>query len=139
LLLLDDRTRVLLVQFENGRGVRWWGAPGGGVEFGETVEQALAREANEELGLSDVGATQLTFEQDVTFENLHGETIYQHEYFFVGRCRSHEVPAERLLHLRNEGVVAVRWWATDELRDTDEVIFPDGLAELLITLDKGTP
>lgn len=54
LLLIDDRGRVLLVQFENGRGERWWAAPGGGVDPGETIEQALAREAEEELGLSDV-------------------------------------------------------------------------------------
>jgi 8-oxo-dGTP pyrophosphatase MutT (NUDIX family) len=139
LLLLDDGNRVLLVQFENGRGVRWWAAPGGGVESGETIEQALAREAKEELGLADVGAAQFTFEREVIFENLQGATIRQHEHFFVDRCRSHEVPAEQLVHLRNEGVVAVRWWTADELRDTDELVFPEGLVELLRTLDEADP
>ena len=47
-LILDGEDRVLLVRAGNGR----FYLPGGRVEPGETAEQALAREVEEECGLS---------------------------------------------------------------------------------------
>jgi 8-oxo-dGTP diphosphatase len=47
-LILDSEDRVLLVRAANGR----FYLPGGRIEPGETPEQALAREVEEECGLS---------------------------------------------------------------------------------------
>jgi 8-oxo-dGTP diphosphatase len=48
-LLVDER-RVLMVEQARG-GERYWLLPGGGVQFGETLFDALRRELLEELGL----------------------------------------------------------------------------------------
>ena len=49
-VVLDPADRILLVRFDfPARCV--WAAPGGGLEPGETHEQALARELREEAGL----------------------------------------------------------------------------------------
>ncbi len=47
-LLLDGANRVLLVEFSY-RGRRWWCAPGGGLEDGESHEDAARREVAEDL------------------------------------------------------------------------------------------
>ena len=51
-LVVDADDRVLLLRFENPvtRDV-WWATPGGGIEPGESEEQALRRELAEEIGL----------------------------------------------------------------------------------------
>lgn len=47
-LIFDDNGRVLL---GHRRDTDWWNLPGGGMELGETVDEALLREVREETGL----------------------------------------------------------------------------------------
>ncbi len=49
--LIFDEGRVLLA---HRRDIDWWNVPGGGMELGETVEEAVCREVREETGLEVV-------------------------------------------------------------------------------------
>src|SRR5579875_1714973 len=49
--LIFDEGRVLLAL---RRDIDWWNLPGGGMEAGETVEEAMRREVREETGLEVV-------------------------------------------------------------------------------------
>ena len=51
--LILEQNRVLLIRHEKA-GRAYWLLPGGGVEPGETIEQALRRELREETGLTQV-------------------------------------------------------------------------------------
>ena len=46
--LIFDEGRILLA---HRRDIDWWNLPGGGMEVGETVDEALLREVTEETGL----------------------------------------------------------------------------------------
>jgi 8-oxo-dGTP diphosphatase len=59
-VLLDDEGRVLLAQRPAGRHqAGMWEFPGGKIEPGETPEAALARELEEEIGVTARHATPL--------------------------------------------------------------------------------
>ena len=55
-VIIDGSSRVLLVRHSYRPG---WFFPGGGVEWDETIETALARELEEEVGVSLTGPAQL--------------------------------------------------------------------------------
>lgn len=51
-LIFDEQGRILLGQRPDGKAwPGWWELPGGKIESGETVQQALIRELDEELGI----------------------------------------------------------------------------------------
>ncbi len=47
-LIFDNQGRILL---GHRRDTDWWNLPGGGMELGETVDEAVRREVREETGL----------------------------------------------------------------------------------------
>jgi 8-oxo-dGTP diphosphatase len=47
-LIFNDEKQILL---GHRRDIDWWNLPGGGMESGETVDEALCREVREETGL----------------------------------------------------------------------------------------
>jgi 8-oxo-dGTP diphosphatase len=47
-LIFDNEGRILL---GHRRDIDWWNLPGGGMEAGETVDEAICREVYEETGL----------------------------------------------------------------------------------------
>ncbi len=69
-VVIDEADRVLMVRHSYRAG---WFFPGGGVERGETLEEALARELNEEVGVTLTGPVVLhgIFSNNANFPGDH--------------------------------------------------------------------
>jgi 8-oxo-dGTP pyrophosphatase MutT (NUDIX family) len=134
-LLLDTADRVLLIAHLPGDGRTVWTAPGGGLDPGETHEQAAARELREEVGL-DAPLGPWVWSRTATFA-FRGIWLRQTERWFLVRTTQLDAATIPLDDLATAGA---RWWERDELAATDAVLAPRALPVQLATLlDDGVP
>lgn len=76
--LIFENGKILLVE-RAGEPLRgWWSLPGGGVETGETLEEAVRREVREETGLEVDGLSILEI-----FERIMRDEEGKAEYHYV--------------------------------------------------------
>ena len=136
-ILIDDAGRVLL--FRGGDPARpeagtWWFTPGGGVDDGESVEDAARREVREETGLGVTELGPVVLERRIEFE-FEGRILDQDEVFFAVTVNAFDVDDREWTDLERRSVFEHRWWTRADLGTTREMVYPEGLDELLSTLD----
>lgn len=73
--LLHADERLLLVNHRLESGASWWAPPGGGIEFGETMEQTLQREFLEETNLR-ITVGQFAFGCEYIHDPLHAIEVF---------------------------------------------------------------
>lgn len=138
-VVLDPDDRILLVRFEFP-ATSLWALPGGGVEPGETHEDALRRELAEEAGFVDPAIGPGIWERLHIVPFIGGRWDGQRERHFLVRAPAFE-PAPQLSweQLNGEYMFAIRWWALDELEGTEETFAPRRLPELVRDLVANGP
>jgi ADP-ribose pyrophosphatase YjhB (NUDIX family) len=129
LIVLDDQERVLLFRHAGVNEKAFWAAPRGGLEGGETFEQAARREAQEELGLTRFTLRRL-WERETDFVHVDGPVHHQ-EWFFPIKGDLPTISSDVEKTHKQEGILDMRWWSVTELGATNELVFPEELVSEL--------
>ena len=139
-IVLDPDDRILLVRFLFPTGKTFWATPGGGIEAGESSEEAIRRELAEEAGLEGVEVGPLVWTRLHIVPFIGGQYDGQHEQYHLVRAPAFE-PRPRLswAQLNAEYVHELRWWTPDELAETTETFAPGRLPELVRQLVRHGP
>jgi 8-oxo-dGTP pyrophosphatase MutT (NUDIX family) len=134
-IAIDPAGRVLLFRYDDPppKGPHW-ATPGGGLEADEDFYAAACRELAEETGWTDVPVTpaEVHHEQNVQWSGGPRRLVRQHDRYFVGRVAVERRPLDGVAAMHDsDGIHESRWWTLGELDDTDESIYPKGLADLV--------
>jgi 8-oxo-dGTP pyrophosphatase MutT (NUDIX family) len=145
ILVIDETHRVLLIR-ECFGAVRdpkasipegpIWVLPGGGVEPGESPEQAAARELWEETGIAnaELGPWIWTREKLLI---INGRKLLMDERYCLARVSNTTVSRDNLTDSEQETVLEYRWWSLNDLADSNDLIAPRGLAGFLAPILDG--
>ena len=116
-IVIDNEARLLLVQRGRGAAVGQWSVPGGRVEGGETLEQAVTREVAEETGLTVRCGRFVGWVERIS-----------PDYHFVIMDFVAEVAGEQQALVAGDDAADAAWIPLDELESVDLV---DGLTQFL--------
>jgi G:T/U-mismatch repair DNA glycosylase/ADP-ribose pyrophosphatase YjhB (NUDIX family) len=137
-LVVDPAERVLLVRFE------WpdktvWAPPGGGIEPGETPEDAIVRELAEECGLRDFELGPCVWTRDHWFTDMAGWGGQSERLYLVRTEAFEPAPEWTAEQLAGEGVTGQQWWTPQELEAPGTIFAPRRLPGLVRDLLRSGP
>ena len=135
LLVLNENHQILLFQFTHTNdalaGQSHWATVGGGLEDGETFEQAACRELYEELGVvrQNVDAHVATRNFEMMLPSA--EVVISEERLFIVFIKNAEVNTSNWSEHEKLVISKSRWWTFGELSQTDEIVYPNNIPNIL--------
>jgi 8-oxo-dGTP diphosphatase len=123
-LLINEQNQILLVD-EEEQGYRFTKFPGGGLEFGEGLTDALKREFMEECN-TEINVVEHFYTTDFFVKSAFNNSQLISVYYRVGLASALNVEVKtKLFDFTDAGheLLAFRWKSLDELRPED-VTFP---------------
>lgn len=132
--ILVENRRVLLVEVDDGHD-RWWILPGGGQEFGETLEECLARECREELDITVRVGPCIMVREFISDRRSAVVGVIRHHhslelYFLLTTQENPDLVPREVTHRR------VQWVELEELERL--AFFPRALSRVLPALLDGS-
>lgn len=127
--------QILAIEYDDESGLHY-NLPGGGVEDGESLEEAVRREAREEAGVEvDVGRLLIVWEYVPAKENFRYGT--QHKVGLIYEAHLQPGQEPDLTHRYDNHQTGVRWLPLERLLDAETInVFGARLLEVLLGTQK---
>lgn len=115
----------------------FWATPGGALDPGESFEQAAARELFEETGWRTPIRPEAVHTREFKMQ-FEADWVWAVERYFVTEAPVSAINTAGFTALEQETMADHAWWSADALRQTQDLVFPQELADLVTRLTAPT-
>jgi len=140
-LLVDQENTILMFKFKllNSKRQPSWITPGGGIEYGESPAETIARELWEETGLLVKEVPPPIYEDEVKFLRTAGYSrdSVSRRTFYGFRVNRFETSKTNWTPIELESTLDERWWNIDDLENTSESLQVSFLPDLITGIVSG--
>lgn len=113
--ILNDKNELLILK-SKGNNKIWF--PGGGVEVGEKIEEALKREVYEETKLVNVNVEKFIFFKENFFYDKYCNNA-MHAFLFFYLCRTQELKLAKNNEIDDGDATDLQWINFNDIRKED--------------------
>jgi len=126
IILIDARKRVLFLRAtEPNSEHSFWVMPGGGLDTGESFDEAAIREAKEESGCTFILGPYVWFRRHIHVWN--GKKLDQYERFFVAKASNTEYQPSQ----QDDYISDHKWWSLDEMWASSDSFAPGNIRNII--------
>ena len=117
IFILNSNHEVLLIKSPKWKSGQIWLVPGGHIDFGETIENAVVREAEEEIG------AKVKYKRVITvLDGVFPKDFHEKKHFVYLECEAVILPNEKI-QIDNDEIIEAKWWnITEALKLNDKVL-----------------
>ena len=140
ILLINSQNKIALISADDPKlrsadgsyKGRFWFLPGGKIESEETRIDAVYRELQEETGLqrSDLEMGPLVWQGTVNLLK-NDKPLAIRQFFFAVYTKAENLKFSQLDNWETSHLKNIRWFSLDEIKNSQETIYPIGLSEVL--------
>lgn len=117
-----------------------WITPGGGLDEGESFDDALKRELFEELGVQITESCPEIYFRNPLYTMKNGEVIQSVEKFFLVTLDSEFFSFEHWTESEKKRMSVGKWWSMEEIQQSEDEFFTKDIIRILMELsDKKIP
>ena len=139
-IILNKKKQMFLFQYQfdyltDDEAI--WITPGGGLEVGESFDDALKRELYEELGIQLKQSYKQVYYRNPIYTLKNGNQVQSEERFYLIYLNEETFLYDSWTESEKKRMLKGKWWSVEEIRISSDKFFSKDILNIITNLSDG--